>query len=338
MPQSNTIKSEIFSKEVKLGLTIFISGLGLIFFYLAKDIIAVFIMSVFCSIAIRPFLKWGKKWKSPEVVTLIILYLILGFIFTVLFIDLVPFVFNKLYSLIHELPSAMQATVEKVSSFTTERNIKLFPKEQINSFILDSSKYLASHILSVTTNTVYLLTTLLFVLFISGYLALDSENMKKNFLGHFPKEHQEMIYKKINLFNDAVKRAFYGKIVTTVILSVTILIGLWILKIDKFLAISILAFLLDFIPFIGSTIATIVGVVFGLNHSLFSGVAVLVIFLIANFIQTNITTPLFIGKEASLHPILVLFGIAIGSCVWGLLGAIISIPLLAAIVAILKDE
>lgn len=332
-----TKELENFS-NYKLGLTIFFSGVALICFYLAKDIVGIFLLAAILSIAIHPVVIIAEKKKIPGLIAVIFVHLIFGSIFLLLFAQLTPVVIERVSLLLQEIPGAVQGIAGNFGNIIREEHVKKLVQEQMINYIADGSKILGGQVVGLTKNTFSAIGIFLFVFFVSGYLALDSKNIRKGFIEFFPNSYEKFANKKIDLLYSSVKKAFYGKIIVSFLLGVTILIGLWGLKVDRFLSLAILAFLLDFIPFIGSTIATIIGVIIGLSYSLLTGILVLILYLIANFIEMNITTPLFIGKEANLHPVLVLLAIGIGGSIWGLLGVIISIPLVAALVAITKSE
>ena len=326
-----------FTHYLKLGLTILFSGIALFFAFLAKDIIAIFLLASILAITIHPAVKWSESKNIPGVLAITIIYLIVGSILVLLFAQLVPVIITRVSQLLRDIPGALEHVSAGLASLPIEHNAKLLLKEQFQSSLADTSKILTTAAVDLTKNTITLLGVMLFVFFVSGYLALDSKGIRKSFLEFFPGEHKSTVSKKIDVLYTAVFSAFYGKIVVSAILAITIFIGLWILGVDRFLSLAALAFFLDFIPFIGSTIATIIGVIFGFSQSVFIGIAVLILYGVGNLIEANITTPLFIGKEAKLHPVLVLLVIGIGASIWGILGIIISIPIAAGVWALVKE-
>ena len=94
-----------------------------------------------------------------------------------------------------------------------------------------------------------------------------------------------------------------------------------------------LAFLLEYVPTIGSTIAVIPPALFAIvqfglgTHALFviAGVALLQI-IMGNFVDPRIE-----GRFLTLSPVLVLFAIVFWGWLWGALGALLGVPLTAAV-------
>ena len=93
---------------------------------------------------------------------------------------------------------------------------------------------------------------------------------------------------------------------------------------------SVLVFIGAFIPLIGAPLAMVVAMVValaanGIVNAILVGVGIA---LIGQF-EGHVLTPLVMGKQVSLHPVAVALGVTAGTLVAGILGAVISVPLIA---------
>lgn len=132
-------------------------------------------------------------------------------------------------------------------------------------------------------------------------------------------------------------------LVTKVLVSLAtgILVGLILklLGVRFALAFGVLAFLLNFIPSIGSVIATLLPLpVVVLNPDLgpFAKVMAIAIpgalqFSIGNFIE-----PRMMGKSLNLHPVVVLLGLIFFGMIWGIIGMFLATPIVALIKIVLE--
>lgn len=95
---------------------------------------------------------------------------------------------------------------------------------------------------------------------------------------------------------------------------------------------GVMTAVLEFIPYIGATIVTGVLAIAALTTYESAGQAVLVplSFVLINVIQGNIVSPLLLGSRLSLNPVALFVGLAFWFWIWGIAGAFVAVPMLAA--------
>lgn len=96
-----------------------------------------------------------------------------------------------------------------------------------------------------------------------------------------------------------------------------------------------LAFLLNFLPYVGPLIMIAVLTLFGLgtSASLLAGLAAPGCYLALHTIEANFVTPALLGKRFTLNPVLIIFAISYFTWIWGVAGALLSVPILLALTA-----
>jgi AI-2 transport protein TqsA len=103
---------------------------------------------------------------------------------------------------------------------------------------------------------------------------------------------------------------------------------------------GVLAFVLNYIPFIGPLFATVFPSLFALAQFESPGLAILV-FACLNAIQFFIGSylePRIAGAQLSMSPFMVLFAVFFWSALWGVAGAFIGVPILIAILTVCSDH
>jgi predicted PurR-regulated permease PerM len=103
---------------------------------------------------------------------------------------------------------------------------------------------------------------------------------------------------------------------------------------------GVIAFVLNYIPFIGPLIATVVPSLFALAQ-FESWQLAIGVFACLNFIQFFIGSylePRIAGKRLSLSPFMVLFAVFFWSFLWGMAGAFIGVPILIAVLTICSEH
>jgi predicted PurR-regulated permease PerM len=108
------------------------------------------------------------------------------------------------------------------------------------------------------------------------------------------------------------------------------LIGVWLLffKVDFAVLLAVLAFLLHFVPNLGSAIAMVPGIAVALlQHGPGTALAVAIGYLVINGIVGNVIEPKVMGRTLGLSPLVVLLAMVFWGWLWGPIGALLSVPL-----------
>jgi predicted PurR-regulated permease PerM len=110
-----------------------------------------------------------------------------------------------------------------------------------------------------------------------------------------------------------------------------------ILDVPYPLALAVIAAVLDLIPSIGATIAGVVVAIVAASVGLGALVAFLIVIVVYQQIENYVLQPTIIGKAARISGFTVLASVLVFGALFGLIGAVIGVPLAAA-VQIVVDE
>ena len=97
--------------------------------------------------------------------------------------------------------------------------------------------------------------------------------------------------------------------------------------------------MLSLVPYIGN----LIGLVLALALGFFSGggsgaiIGIVITFAVAQFFESYVLEPYVVGERVKLHPVFTIIAVIIGDHVWGIIGMVIGIPLLA-IVKVIADH
>jgi len=96
---------------------------------------------------------------------------------------------------------------------------------------------------------------------------------------------------------------------------------------------GVLAGLTNFIPYVGALAMAVILWLVALLHfpTNAEAAAVPLVFLILNFFEGNIITPRLIGNRLALNPVVVFTGVLFWGWIWGIMGALMAVPILAVI-------
>ncbi len=174
------------------------------------------------------------------------------------------------------------------------------------------------------------------VLMVAAFILLDLEKIHEFVRSLFPVQYRgdyDVIVKGIDRGLSGVIR---GQLIICLINGTLTYIGLLIFGVKYALILAVLASILSLIPIFGSIMLT-VPIVFASLVSGKHGVDVpralfMVIWVVAiHFTEANFLNPKIIGTSARIHPVLVIFALIVGEHSWGLVGALLAVPVASII-------
>ncbi|MFC8190857.1 AI-2E family transporter [Cellulomonas sp. NPDC057328] len=143
-------------------------------------------------------------------------------------------------------------------------------------------------------------------------------------------------YERGRRVGDATIRTLGGYIRGTAIVAlvdaVFIGIGLAIVGVPLVIPLSVLVFLLAFIPLVGATLAGILAALVTLVAvGPVEALIVIAIVVVVNQVEGDFLQPIVMGRALRLHPLVILFALTAGTVLVGITGAVLAVPIAAAI-------
>ena len=288
--------------------------------YRLGPIFAVLIISSLIVISVEPLVKYFMKltlFNKPVsrgiavITTYVLLLILLGALLT----TVVPPVVNQ-----------GQKLLKNFSSLASE--LHLGDNIEVNlPDLLPQASNISGGVLSVTVVILSNLTLLFSIFIISLYMSMDWVNLKQRISGLFPDRYKEMTLDIINDIEENVGHWIKGQLLLMFIIGFFSFLSLVILDVEYALALGIIAGLLEFIPMIGPIISAVLASIVGFSDSSLQGFGVIVLFTIIQQLEGNVIVPQVMKKVSGFSPLVILLAILIGSEFFGVLGALLAIPL-----------
>lgn len=138
---------------------------------------------------------------------------------------------------------------------------------------------------------------------------------------------------------DAIVDYMKVKFLTSLCTGISFGVICWAFQINFALFWGFLAFILNFIPTVGSITATIPPILLGLIQIDSSGTfAFFIILLIgAQFLWGNVIEPMVMGSTVDLNIVFIIFGLVLWGYIWGVAGMLLSVPLIVLMRVILSQ-
>lgn len=171
------------------------------------------------------------------------------------------------------------------------------------------------------------------------FLLLYRTHFEKGILKFIPPERKDAGKKTLRDIGEVTQKYLVGKLMLIVFLAILYTVGLSISGVEHAILISILAAVLSLVPYVGN----MVGLVLALALGSFSGggsgaiVGIFATYTVAQFVESYILEPYIVGQRVDIHPVFTILAVIAGGEVWGIVGMVIAIPMLA-IVKVICDH
>lgn len=210
--------------------------------------------------------------------------------------------------------------------------------EQGQDYVQSNAPTLATEVLSNASTVVDVFAVLALAIFSTIFFLASGGRMWRWFLNELPAAMRESVHRAAS----AGWYTFAGYARGTVIVALTdaVMAGIFLQIVGVPLAapLAVLVFIGAFIPIIGAPIAMIIAMVVALASKGF--ITMIVVGLgVAGIgqIEGHILQPLIMGRQVSLHPVVVIIAVAVGTYSAGLLGAIVAVPLISVLWSVYSE-
>ncbi len=172
------------------------------------------------------------------------------------------------------------------------------------------------------------------VLILTLYLLLDGKRTYAWLLAYVPRRHRQKMAQTVPAVSEVVMGYVQGQFVTSLLAGAFAFGVLTILGVPSALPLAVLAAICDVLPILGVFLSTVPAAIFALTVSPFAAAAVLVLYLLYHALENSVIIPRVYGKRLRLSPLVVLIALMVGGSLYGVLGAVLILPLFAAYPAI----
>jgi len=166
-------------------------------------------------------------------------------------------------------------------------------------------------------------------LIISIYLLYDLPQISRTLFQAVPLPYQPFAADIAAKLDRAVGGYIRGQIQVAFWVGLLVGLGLWVFGVPLAGSLGLLAGLFNIIPFAGVIISTVPALLLALTVGWPQVIAALGVVVVANQVEAHFLSPRILGQTTSLHPVSVIGAILVGSSLYGLVGALAAVPLLA---------
>ena len=359
---NRTYKVEFSIKNILLVVGAFVT---LFLLWKLQIVVFMFFLSFILSSALRPPVEFLKNKGVPRALSVFVIYL-----FTFLFLALVIYligavvvdqvkffadnsneiVTDLLVRITDSFPGAKNAL-----NLDTSADVRADIALQVDNFFKTLPGFFSknavggagSTILSTISNVATVLFGMVTVLIVSAYMTNSEDKFYQGFLKLFPKKNTQTAVKEIiEKVENKLGSWFVGQVLLMVIIGISTFAGLELpsiffdTEIAKYaIPLAFIAGLLEAVPNIGPMLTFIIAavVIIGTNGSPLEVGYIAFLFFMIQQLEAIFIVPIVMKKAIGIDPIVTILGLIAASSLFGIIGAILVLPMIATAQIIFEE-
>ncbi|OQX00833.1 hypothetical protein BWK69_00670 [Candidatus Parcubacteria bacterium A4] len=322
--------------DISWGTILKIASACLLFYalYLIKDVFVWLIFALVISVLFNPTINFMQKAKVPRFMAAFFAYLVVFGLISVVIYSIVPLFVNEFQNFSQFLPQYF----DRMSPFLRGLGFEAFT--DINTFLSSLSETLqkiAGNVFSAIFSVFGGIVSTIFIITVAFFISLDERAIEKNLSFLFPENRREKFLSFWEKAQEKVSGWFVSRVIASSFVGLASLAVFLLFSVKYPFSLALLAGVFNFIPVVGPMIVALLIFLLVFFESALQAIFVLIIFFLIQQIENNILTPIISKKFIGLSPVLVLIALAIGGKLWGLLGAILAIPLFSIFFEFIRE-
>jgi len=285
------------------------------------------------------------RWKPGRGLVVVATYLVVGVAIILFGLLVVRAIAREIIELAQNLP----AYADAFGAWLTSLAASYPPLQQ-----LDMAQWIAANVetvmgalgtvlggllgvVSFTFGLFGVFISVIFITFMSLYLAMDAPRFRDYMVVFWPYSRQPQVSRLTNEMGFRLGHWAIGQAILCFIIGGGAWLGLSLIGVPYSVLLGIIWAIAEFIPGIGPFVSAVPSIALAFTVSPEVGIAAAIFTLVWSQVENNVITPKVMGSAVELHPLVILLALLTGSELLGVAGALLAIPV-AATLAVIVDE
>jgi predicted PurR-regulated permease PerM len=298
-----------------------------------KDILIPITIAIFLTFLFHPLLiLLQTRLKIPKYLALILVFIINFAIFYLMgliffssfggFSTRMEFYGQKLAQVVENILSPFNLTLLELEGLLG------FQTQEFQPGLIIQKLFKAGIIQSFFSSFSNLLSDFFIVMFFWIFMIMGKQQFEEKLKIAFSSNSTDTD-KYISSINEKLQSYLIIKTLVSLATGITFTIILMIYGIDFAVIWGLLAFILNYIPNIGSLLATLFPILIALlEYGVgFTSISLSVLLLVAQNVYGNVIEPKFMGEKMDLSPVFILISLIFWGWIWGIVGMFLAVPI-----------
>jgi predicted PurR-regulated permease PerM len=335
------------------GVQLVLLGIGLLGLWVAaraaREVVLIFVIASLIALILNPFVEFLRRSKVPRGVAIPLTYLSLLVVLAAIGALLAQPISNQITSFQHSLPGLVREAnnrVDSLQTFLNKQGVHVTLRKQgqtalqsLQAKIIKGSSSLVSFTTSLLTSAANAVISLVLIFVISVYMLVYAGQIGTLVRRLLPPGDGTPEDDYPTRVQRAVSGYVRGQLGFSVIMGITTGVALWIFGVagvfhdGRTYAFAFGAFfgVMELVPFVGPILGAIPPVAVALFQNPLSAVWVVILFIGIQQLEGHVVAPQIFGHVLRINPLLVILALLFGYAIYGLLGALVALPVAAVV-------
>lgn len=286
----------------------------------------------------NPIITFLGKKGVKRVFGIAIVYIVFIGLLSLLIGSILPILYDQIISFAGSIPGLLGNIENTLNNFLEKFNsidglnidsIKYNIVEQVEKFTESYSSGLANNIVNIIKAFISGLSTFVIGLIIGFFLLLGFENVGSSLIGFVPKRYRKDASKLTNTINYSLRRYILGVIIDAFVIFTICSIVFSLIGLRAPLLFALFCAITNVIPYVGPYIGAVPALIVAFSINPTVGILTLIAIVVIQFFEGNFLQGFIMSKTTKLHPVTIITGLLIFGHYLGIIGMVISTPLIA---------
>ncbi|NOY87018.1 MAG: AI-2E family transporter [Deltaproteobacteria bacterium] len=291
----------------------------------AQSVILPLIIAWLLSFILAPAVNMmaGKRVPRP-----IAIFLVLVLLIGILYIAII-FLNGRISTFISAFPK-YHSRFNEITQLVRDRfNLAHNPLTEFNWMIT-----LRTFLVKLSGSLLFVMNKLILVVIFLVFILLGHPYLRFKIKKALSDENAEKVTLIINTISSQFSRYLVIQFIISLATGILVWLSLTVIGVDFAVTWGALAFLLNFIPTIGSIISAVPPILLAFIQFFpvfWPGVATFIALLTIHMVIGSVVAPKVVGDRLNLSPVVILLSLLFWGWLWGIIGALLSVPIASAV-------
>jgi predicted PurR-regulated permease PerM len=326
-------------RERKIKLLFFLSALLLLFFSLAyiENLLVAFILAFTSYYMLSPAVDFFERRGLPRTIAAALPFLVFGIAAFILGQIFFPILGEQFQDLKLNYPKFLDAAVrflEQIEQRLTSVLMNIYPidlRARLEPSMMQMAQSAAQNLPTILSKSV---TVLILAPFLTYFMLVDGRQFLRNLYNLVPNNFFELAIHMNYEIGSQMGGFIRARVVQSILIGLITYVGLKFIGFPYALMLSLFAAAVNVIPYLGPVIGILPAIIINFSNSGADSqtlVPLLMVYAVAQIIDSVLITPFIVAKIIDLHPVTVVLLVIVGAQAMGILGMIICIPIFCAL-------
>ncbi|MFP4517557.1 MAG: AI-2E family transporter [Desulfovibrionales bacterium] len=326
---------QILRKTVVQSITVLVIVTLVLLVRETNSILLLFFAGILLAVLLDLFSR--QIMRVPKIthwLAVTIALIILTGVIILLFIVVVPMLAEETEA----LSTQLQRSIEELQGWLQKNTGGRFLVEQLSMLDERASNDtdMWGRVAGIFSTTMGAITSMTIIIIVGVFLAYSPGMYTSGFLHLFPMTYRDRAAEVMSAIGTTLRWWLLGQMISMTILAVSTWIMLTLLNVPLALILALITGIMTFIPYLGPLIALVPIILLSFLQSPFLALYVFILYMLIQNMEANVIMPIIFHRTAHVPPALGVISQILFGSLFGILGFILAIPLMAVILQFLK--